>query len=58
MDSDSRFRLCWIIMDAHREGEKKGRDQYRQYFLEGRLKKRRKNGSDYVETLPKKQDVK
>jgi hypothetical protein len=53
MDSDSRFRLLWVIMDAHKEGEKKGESKYRQYFLEGRLKKRTKNRVSYVSVLPK-----
>lgn len=53
MDSDSRYRLLWLIMDAHNAGERKGEDKYRKYFLEGRLKKRRKNGTTYVQVLAK-----
>lgn len=52
MDSDSRFRILWIIMDAHHEGEGRGAKKYCQLFLEGRLKKRRKNGLVSVEILP------
>jgi hypothetical protein len=53
MNSDSRYRLLWVIMDAHKAGEKEGANKYRRYFLEGRLKKRKKNGAAYVEVLPK-----
>lgn len=56
LDSDSRYRLLWVIMNAHHESEAKGENKYRQYFLEGRLKKRREKGAAYVEVLPKKQE--
>ena len=52
LPSDERFRLCWIIMDAYKDGAKQAqtatKQQYIQAFADGRLKKRKVRGQPKV----------
>jgi len=50
LDSDSRYRILWVIMYAHKTsfeaGAYQAADRYRTAFVEGRLKKRKVRGSE------------
>lgn len=52
LDSDTRFRFLWMLMDAHNDSERNAEartsHEYRQAFVDGRLKKRKKRGSNDV----------
>lgn len=52
MDSDDRFRLLWVLMDANRDGERRGyakaATEYREAFADGRLRKRKVRGQAAV----------
>lgn len=50
MASDERFRMLWLIADAHedsyRQGSAAASQKYERAFLEGRLRKRKVRGTD------------
>lgn len=52
LDSDTRFRFLWTLMDARHEAEREAAERtaskYREAFVEGRLKKRKKRGTNEV----------
>lgn len=57
LESDARFRLLCVIMRAHQLSAQSGyadaAQKYSVAFLEGRLKKRKKNGRITVEFKPR-----
>lgn len=60
LPSDERYRLLWVIMDAHKDSARQAAEQtarrYEQAFVDGRLKKRKRRGSDrykvWIESAP------
>lgn len=52
LTSDERFRFFWLLLDTHREGYTRGSGkvsaEYEAAFLEGRLRKRKKRGTNAV----------